>query len=364
MDAPKYRKHSSRDKAFVEWQGKRKYLPGRYNSQESKAAYKAFLEKNCGIAIVPPRPAAQGLTVMTLCATFLAHLKASEAPDIYHNYYFAVKPFAAEYGHELAAALGPLALKRWQAKLAERELSRGYISGQITYIRQAFRWGVSEELIPASVWHALQAVQGLKAGKTAAKERRKRQPVPWSYVEAVLPFLTPHVRAMVLLQWYTGVRSQSVCKARPSQFRREGGDLIWSPRHKGESRGIELHLPIGPRAQAVLAPFLADSTDRWLFSPRAISNNRRYGEFYLPRSYGNCVKSAIERLNESLAETNTPAIRRWTPHQLRHSKGHAVSAIYGLEGVQAVLGHAQLSTSEVYSQKRLDLARIVAAETG
>jgi site-specific recombinase XerD len=368
MKTPKYRKHSSRDKAFVEWNGARHYFPGKHNSRESTDAYSEFLAKHCGVVIKKPaRPEVRGMSLMSLCATFLATLYEQENGNtrgVYQTYKYALRPLAEEHGHILACDFSPLMLKRWQAKLAEKGLARSYISTCISNIRQTFRWAVSEELLPASVWHALQAVQPLKAGKTPARERRKKKPVPWAWVELLLPMLSPNLRTMVLLQWYSGARSQSVCMARPPQFVQQGDILLWSPRHKTESLGFDLVLPLGPRGQALLAPYLQDQTDRWLFSPRQSAGNRRYHERYFSLSYNNCVRSAIQKLNRHLAKENTPPLPLWSVHQLRHAKGHAVRAIYGLEATQAVLGHQQLSTSEVYSAKRLDLAIEVARAMG
>jgi integrase len=368
MRVPKYRRHSSRDRGFVEWKGKRHLLPGSFNSRQSRDAYDEFLKNSCGI--IRPKPAipvAEGLIVARLISTYLEVLFEQENGDkrgVWGVYKYALRPFAKEHGHEPAATFGPLALKKWQAKLAEKELSRGYIDVCISCIKQTFRWAVSEELIPPSVWHGLQSVRSLKSGKSKAKESVKRQPVPWAWVEPVLEECSPAIRAMILIQWFTGARSMSVCHAKPSQFTQDGEFLLWRPKHKTEAKVGEIVLPIGPRAQAVLAPFLADDTERYLFSPREMNPNRRYGERYTSLSYMQAIRCAIKRLNRKLAKTNTPPLPHWSPHRLRHSKGHAVRAEFGLEAAQAVLAHEQIATTEIYSAKRLDLAKEVARRTG
>jgi integrase len=368
MKVPKYRKHSTRDRGFVEWKGKRHLLPGSFNSSQSKRAYEDFLKTNCGIVKpAPVLPIPDGLTVIGLVNTYLAVLFEQENGDkrsVWGVYKYSLKPFALEYGRELAADFGPLKLKRWQAKLAERELSRAYIDVCVSCVKQTFRWAVSEELIPASVWHGLQSVGSLKGGKSKAKEPVKRQPVPWSWVELVLPEVSPAVRTMLLLQWYTGVRSMSVCHAKPSQFTRDGEFILWRPKHKTERTVGEIVIPLGPRAQAVLAPYLADTTERFLFSPRDTNPHRRYGERYTTLAYMQSLRRGIQTLNRKLAAENTPALPHWSPHRLRHSKGHAVRAEFGLEATQAILGHEQIATSEIYSAKRLDLAKEVARRTG
>lgn len=369
MKIPKYRKHSVRDRAFVEWQGKRCLLDGPYNSDKSKAHYRRFITDNFGVtpAIMPTAKA--GCTVSELCRDFLVQLREQSTDNlrgVYGNYKAALKPFCVEYGAEQAASVGPLMLKRWQKKLAERKLSRAYINSCVVNIQQTFRWAASEELIPSSVWHGLQSVTGLRRGKSAAKESVKRKPVPWSYIADLLPYLSKNIRAMLLLQWYTGARSQSICMATPSQFERDGEFLIWKPRHKTENwgEGKVLTVPLGPRAQEVVAPFLNGDPSKPMFSPRAIKKHPRFRDRYSSGSYRECIIDVINRVNEQRLPLYHPAMPLWSPHQLRHSKGHMVRQNYGLEAAQATLGHDSMSATEIYSERRLDLAKLVARETG
>jgi site-specific recombinase XerC len=55
---------------------------------------------------------------------------------------------------------------------------------------------------------------------------------------------------------------------------------------------------------------------------------------------------------------------RWHPHQLRHSAGTAIRRQFGLEAAQAVLGHSELSATQVYAEKSLDTARDVMRQIG
>lgn len=215
MKIPKYRKHSSRDLGFVEFNGHRTYFPGRHNSQESNAAYREFLAKNCSVKADPAaKPEPSGLTIVSLSAAFLAALYEQENGNkrgIFGVYKWALKPFVAQHGHELAADFGPLALKRWRDKLAEAEKSRSYIGNCLSAIKQTFKWGVSEELIPAAVWHALQSVPGLKPGKSKALEQRKKKPVPWSFLELVLPEASPCLQAMLPAGHFSSVPNIQRC---------------------------------------------------------------------------------------------------------------------------------------------------------
>jgi site-specific recombinase XerC len=54
----------------------------------------------------------------------------------------------------------------------------------------------------------------------------------------------------------------------------------------------------------------------------------------------------------------------WHPNQLRHSAATAIRKHFGLEAVQAVLGHKSLVVSEVYAEKNLALAAEVMRKIG
>lgn len=360
MRIPKYRRHTVRNLGFVEWQGKRTYLPGAWNSTASRDAYLKFLQTNCGEVPGDVAPARVFL-VAHLVQRFLTHAKAVYGygkRGTFANLYHALTPFAEKHGGFQVAEYSPLKLKAYRTGLVEAKQARSYINDQVRRIRKAFRWGVSEELVPVSVLTALESVPELAAGRSTAREPPARQPVPRSYVDAVLPELSQTIADMLEFQWLVGPRSDSLCRACPSQFTQEGDLLLWRPKHKTEHLGKVLVLPIGPKAQAIVKPRIdaAKSPDQPLFAPRASAANERYNA----TSYRQAIQRAIKRLNR----TADPPFPLWSPHQIRHSRGHAVRDAYGIEAAQSVLGHATLSATEIYSATRLELAKRVARETG
>ena len=54
----------------------------------------------------------------------------------------------------------------------------------------------------------------------------------------------------------------------------------------------------------------------------------------------------------------------WHPNQLRHLRGTEIRRNYGLEASQAVLGHAELSVTQVYADVDREAARKIMAEVG
>ena len=75
-----------------------------------------------------------------------------------------------------------------------------------TRLPTIFRWGVENELVPPGVYQALQAVRGLQQGRTEARESEPVAPVPPAHIEAVRPFVSRQVWALIQLQLATAAR--------------------------------------------------------------------------------------------------------------------------------------------------------------
>ena len=82
----------------------------------------------------------------------------------------AVRPLKALYGRTNASAFGPLALKAVRERMIQEDLCRHLVNQRIGRIKRMFAWGVENELLPATVFHALQAVKGLRRGRSHARE--------------------------------------------------------------------------------------------------------------------------------------------------------------------------------------------------
>jgi len=72
---PKYRQHTARDLGFIEYDGKRHYLPGLYNSAESRAAYYEHLDEYCARHQIQLTHASNPdiITIEEIAAGFLQH---------------------------------------------------------------------------------------------------------------------------------------------------------------------------------------------------------------------------------------------------------------------------------------------------
>ena len=378
MKVPKYRKHSTRNYGIIEWRGTRHRLPGTFNSAESRAAYSRFLADHVYSDQAPKAgrtyrpPEGKRLRINGLVLAFLDHSKSFYPnPDDRKSTYQTVKricaAFSQAYGAEYVDDFGPLKLKDYQQQLVDEGSARSYVNKRIGIIKQMFKWGASDELLAVTVHQAVATVDGLRKGRTAAPDHDARRPVEWSDVAATLPFLPATIQTMVLVQWHTGCRSDSLCNATPSQFKIDDDVLLWNPKHKTDYLGKEVIIPIGPLCRKLIEPLLARSPDAFLFNPRDGRNgsNWRYRDQYDAGSYRQAVKRAqAAAVADARAKNIKLDFNRWTPHQMRHSKGTLIRKRYGIEAARIMLGHSSASVTAIYAERDLELAKRIAIETG
>ncbi len=273
------------------------------------------------------------------------------------------------------AEFGPMALKAVRQKLIEAKLSRRVINLRVNRIRRVFKWGVENQLVAPQVLHALQAVAALRAGRTEARETGLVRPVPEESVKATLNHVTPQVRSMIELQQLTGMRPNEVTAMRPIDINRNQPTWIYRPaRHKTEHHGIERLVYLGPRAQAIITPYLLRPAEAYLFSPkdavrqsrdrlrkpgnrskkRRPSPKRIPGDRYTRRSYYSAILRACKKAG----------IEVWGPNRLRHSTATYLRKRFGIEAARVVLGHRSSTVTEVYAELDRTKAADIMAEVG
>ena len=245
-----------------------------------------------------------------------------------------------------------------------------------------FKWAVSVELIPPSVYEAVRTVPGLRRSQGGVREAEPVEPAPEEHVQATLPFLPSPVRAMVELQRLTGCRPGEVMVMRAIDLTMTGPTWIYRPaRHKNQHRGLDRIIFLGPQAQEVVRPFLTTNLEAYLFSPRAYVevlhrrrresrktkrtpselNRRRKAkprrmpaERYNRRSYRVAIVRACQKAG----------VPEWSPLQLRHTAATAIRAQYGVEAAKVILGHTKIETTQIYAERDLAKAQEIMAKIG
>jgi integrase len=418
---PKLCRHKATGQAVVRLNGKDVYC-GRHGSPEAQAKYERLIiewlqrgrqlptiarASAGGGAADAGGPAGAGLTVAELILAYKRHTDElfKSTPVQREKIKLAMRPLRELYALTPVASFGPLALKAVREKMVgvqtrvvavrngkkekvgervvQYRLSRGTINARIDIIKRMIAWGTENELVPASVFHALQAVKGLRRGRSSAKEARRVQPVQDAQVEAVLPLVSRQVRALIELQRLTGARPGEVILVRICDIDRSGPVWVYRPaRHKNQHRegAAPREVLIGPRGQAVLQPFLERHADAYLFSPRE-AREERYarlrqarkskvqpsqqsrrksrprrapGGHYTVFSYRRAIVNACKRAG----------VEPWHPHQLRHSAATRLRKLHGVEMARIVLGHATAFTTEIYAEADRQQAAAVMSQIG
>lgn len=398
---PTYCLHKPSGRAYVRIRGKVVYC-GVYGSAESKAEYARLIAEAAASPGATATPTTAAVTVVEVIDAYWLHASVYYAKDGKPTRHvdrvrLALRSVKELYGSTPAEAFGPLALRAIQNRLVESGVSRRYINDQIGEVRRMFKWAASVEMIPATVFHALATVPGLKRGRTAARETAPVMPVADELVDATLPYMPQVVADMARIQRLTAARPGEVCQMRPRDVDRSGDVWEYRPashktQHLGRSRGIY----IGPKAQAVLRPYLGRDPESFCFSPAESEQQRRDAQraarktkvqpsqrnrrrakpkrspaaCYTKDSYQRAIARAVIKANrertEAAADMGVKPILlpHWHANQLRHLAATKVRREHGLEAAQVLLGHAKADVTQVYAERDATLAAEVARRIG
>lgn len=391
---PEYLLHKPSGRARVRINGRDHYL-GPHGSPESRHRYDELIAEWFANQGDPTRLT---LTVDDLALLYLEFAKSyyrknGKTTREFGNIRSALRQLLRQYGTTKVLAFGPRKLREFRDRLVNkpderikpgsgRVVSRSYVNKAMSKIVRMFKWGVAEEIVPVTVYQALTTVEGLKRGRTDARETAPVLPVEDSQVDTVLPLVAPQVTAMIGLQRLTGMRPGDAILLRPCDITMRS-DGVWSYRpqsHKTEHHGRERVVVIGPKAQEVLRPWMDRASESYCFSPheavehlnakkrarrktpvqpsqrdrRKSTARRRPGAHYSENAY----RRAIQRACRSAG------IPTWSPNQLRHNFGTLVRSEFGLEAAQVALGHARADVTQIYSERDFSLAIRVAKDVG
>jgi len=380
--APGYRLHRASGQAVVTFnQGKQRHTVylGVYDSPESHAMYKRKVAEWFAAGGTEPPPRKAAITVSELLAAYWVHAKAyyvkdGEPTTQQRRIKKTIGMVGDLYGSTPASEFSPRALKAVREVMVREGWKRKVVNQRVQLIVQAFRWAVEEELVGATVHQALTAVDALKKGRTPAPESEKVEPAPEHSIEAVRPILSPALRDAMDVQLLTAARPGEVLDMRPCDLDVRGEVWFYRPESwKTEHHeGSEKVVYIGPRCQEILRKRWPAKEDEYFFSPRRemeerckrlraarkspvqpSQKNRRkkgrkrpWGEKYLETSYGHAVTRACIRAG----------VEHFSPHQLRHSAATRIRAQFGIETASVILGHAHLSTTEIYAEANTSAA--------
>ena len=267
--------------------------------------------------------------------------------------------YAAHAGRRGAdlADVEPTDIRAYLDGLARRGMSAATAARRLSAIRQFHRFLLHEGVRsddPTGI------VEGPKRGRALpkilseadvdrllglARERTLRQSRPGARLAAL------RLHALLEVLYATGLRVSELVGLPVSAARGEKRAL--TVRGKG---GRERMVPLTPAAGAAMAAYLAaareagrDQQGPWLF-PAAGSS-------------GHLTRQAFARDLKGLAAEAGIATGRISPHVLRHAfASHLLQNGADLRVVQQLLGHADISTTQIYTHVLEDRLRRLVAE--
>jgi len=429
---PSYRRHKQSGQAITcltdGLGGRRDVLLGKYGTRESRVRYAEVIGQweEAGRRLPGSGKAPLDLTVTELIDAYWQHIEAyyrlpdgSPSSEV-HNVRLALRPLKNVFGPKPAADFDALALETVRDKMIRDGHCRSRVNKDVARLKRLFKWAGSKKLVPSSVFHDLCTLEGLRAGRSLARETAPVLPVPRAVVEQTTKVMAPTLADMVTLQLETGMRPGELLIMRAIDIDLTGPVWLYRPgRHKTEHHGHVRVVPIGPRAQEIIRRHLRPSVEAFLFTPadvvaeqRAEKRRKRKSkvqpsqqdrskqkpkrsprQYFTTSSFANAVGNACDQAFPP-PDHLCPAVKpdgkretrrehqarmtdaekgelkawrkahRWHPHQLRHTRAAELKRTAGLDVARAVLGHRSPVITEHYATLDIAAAAEVMAKIG
>ena len=378
---PTYRFHRASNQAICCILGRTYYL-GEFDSKESRDKFNRLVAEyltNPSFGIEKGRQ-----SIAESVVAFLKHAKSyyGEGSE-FEKYSRALAPMVELYSDLNIRDFGIQEFKAIREQWIRKKHAREYVNKQAKRIIAFVKWLVGEGMLEPTVHQALRCVQPLKKGRCDCPESEKVRPVDEATIEKTIPHLSPVVADMVRLQSLIGCRPGELVKLKPAMVDTSGSVwVITIEEHKNSWRGHLRKIYVGPKAQAILKPYLDRPKDAFCFSPaesmeqrlQARASNRITAMSCGNRRGSNRVSSPKKKPGQSYSTiTYCKAIHYacrkariplWSPNQLRHKVATELREREGVESASVILGHAHLPTTEIYAEASTKKALEVALRHG
>jgi integrase/recombinase XerD len=171
-------------------------------------------------------------------------------------------------------------------------------------------------------------------------------------------------RAMLEVLYAGALRVSEIVNAKLEDLKLEAGYML--VRGKGDKERV---VPLGKSAQDALTEYLAQARSALIKKSRSVAKSARSAGQPNPFANQNAPflflarggkKLTRQRVWQMVREMSAASGRKASPHMLRHSCAtHMVENGADLRTVQTILGHADISTTQVYTHLALDRLRTV-----
>jgi integrase len=371
-----HHQQSGRDRCRVN--GRDVYL-GPHDSEESRRAYAELVARlTAGQLSEPPASASPA---QTLVADVVAAWLVQEGPRHPEDgrelaqFRRSFAPLLALHGATPASSFGVLQLEEVQQAMAsgswmgeaERQCQKkrgikhkGWagtvVNARVKRVRRVWRWAERRGLVPEGKWANLCTITPLRRTDRRVRHTTRRRPCSFADLLAVARCAPPPIRAMLVLQWWSGMRPGEARALRRDEVDTSGTEWLYRPgthkrAHAEQSRVVVL----GPKARAVLRPWLARAAASGYVFPPSQKCRKGGRAFYSMTGYSQAVRRAR-------IKAGVPDI---TAYLARHSCKQRVTRALGLDHARSVLGQKSLGTTADYGdQVDLELARAAARKLG
>lgn len=229
-------------------------------------------------------------------------------------------------------------IEHWISDMRERGLGPATIKRRLACLKVACRWLEEEDLfhenpfhhfrtkirIPRTLPKALNRSELTAIFRQAAKEANGSKE------------LSKHtILLSVEMLFATGIRVSELCGIRLTDLDLENGSI----RIHGKGNRERLVYLVDPGVQTLVESYLLSR-----------NGSANCGEALLLTSRGTPATPDFIRRNLHILVQNSKVKRKVTPHMLRHSAAtHLLEAGVDIRFVQRLLGHASISTTEIYT---------------
>ncbi len=267
-----------------------------------------------------------------MIADYLAHLQferrmSAHTLDAYKRDLDALSAWAKDNGVEPLETLQPEQLRAFVAAEHRRGLSPKSLQRRLSAVRSWFQWLLKHGRIAAN------PAAGIRAPKAPRKLPQVLDPDEAARLVEVPTDVPLGLRDRALLELFysSGLRLSELCALRWHDLDlREGTVTVLG---KGSKQRV---VPVGSHARKALA--------EWRVETAAASDAPVF-----PGRNGPITPRAVQLRLRQLAQRQG-LFKRVHPHLLRHSfASHVLESSGDLRGVQELLGHADIATTQIYT---------------
>jgi integrase/recombinase XerC len=277
---------------------------------------------------------------------YLQHLRverrlAARTLAVYAEALARLAESAQAAGVELVAAQ-PHHIRSWVAQLRVHGLAPRSIALALSAWRGLFRWWAEQSMVKAN---PVQGIRAPKAAKPLPKALSVQQAMALAdhHTEHSTPALAARDHAIAELLYGCGLRIGELTglDLQSTAHARGWVDVADATAHvlgKGSKRRS---VPVGGQALQAL--------QAWLLQRPALARGDELALFVSRRGTRLSVNQLRLRLQQMAQQAGLPT--RVHPHMLRHSyASHLLQSSGDLRAVQELLGHASISTTQVYTK--------------